>query len=196
VRAAVEIQRKHNSYVWAEKVRVRVRIGLHTGEPSVGAFGYVGIDVVKGARICSVARGGQVLLSTSTHALTAAALPPDVTAESLGHRQLKGIDEPEPLYVLVIQERSAVHGDTSPRTAIPTEWERQIEERLGTVGAKLARNIGGKIANSLPQSPAASSLNAVKSESLERLAARAAHSLNTKIKEGTTAAITKARTKR
>jgi class 3 adenylate cyclase len=196
VRAAVEIQRKHNSSFWGDKVRVRVRIGLHTGEPSIGAIGYVGIDVVKAARICSVALGGQVLLSTSTHALTAAALPPDVTAESLGDRQLKGIDEPEPLYALVIHDGSAVHGDTSPRTAIPAEWERQIEERFGTVGANLARSIGGKIAESLPQSRADSGLNAVKSESLERLAARAAHSLNTKIHEGTAAAIKKARAQR
>jgi len=192
VRAAVEIQLKHDACVWAEGLRVRVRIGLHTGEPSIGALGYVGVDVVKGARICSLARGGQVLLSKSTHALTASTLPVGVTAEPLGDWHLKGIDDPEPLYQLVIAERSA-SGDTSPRQALPAEWERRIEERFGTVGANVARSIGRKIAESLPgtatQQPP---WNAVKSESLERLAGRAAQSLSTKIHERT-AAIKKAR---
>jgi class 3 adenylate cyclase len=195
VRTAVEIQRKHDSCVWADYLRVRVRIGLHTGEPKVGAAGYVGIDVVKGARICGLAHGGQVLLSTSTHALTASTLPPDVTAELLGDRQLKGIDEPEPVYVLVIHQPSAVHGDVPFGPAIPAEWERKIEERFGTVGAKLARSVRGKIVESLPQDAKqpAPVWKAVKNESLERLAARAAHSLNTKIHAEAAAAIKKAR---
>jgi class 3 adenylate cyclase len=192
VRAAVEIQLKHDTCVWAEDLRVRVRIGLHTGEPSIGAVGYVGLDVVKGARICSLARGGQVLLSTSTHALTASTLPAGVRAEPLGEWQLKGIDDPEPLYQLIIAERSA-GGDTSLRQALPAEWERRIEERFGTVGGNLARSIGGKIAESLPQTAThQSAWKAVKSESLDRLAGRAAQSLNTKIHERT-AAIKKAR---
>jgi class 3 adenylate cyclase len=195
VRAAVEIQRRHDSLVWLDDLRVRVRIGLHTGEPSIGAAGYVGIDVVKGARICALARGGQILLSTSAHALTVAALPADVTAELLGDRQLKGINEPEPVYVLAIHQRSPVIGNTPSRPAIPAEWERQIEQRFGTVGAKLARSAGWKIAESLPRNAPnpTPAWKAVKSESLEQLATRAAHSLNSRLHSRTAAAMKKAR---
>ena len=48
---------------------IRVRMGLHTGEPRLTGEGYVGIDVHKGARIAAVGHGGQVLLSQATRAL-------------------------------------------------------------------------------------------------------------------------------
>lgn len=145
VQAAVEIQERHASSTWPDGVRVRVRIGLHTGEPSIGAEGYLGIDVVKGARICAVARGGQVLLSASTRALTASALPAGVTIAPLGERRLKDIDGPEPLFALVIADAE----EAGAGSVLPEEWEREIQERFGTVGGTLARSIGGRIADSL-----------------------------------------------
>src|SRR6266542_531425 len=45
---------------------VRVRMGLHTGEPRLTDEGYVGLDVHKGARIAAVGHGGRVLLSQAT----------------------------------------------------------------------------------------------------------------------------------
>ena len=45
---------------------VRVRMGLHTGEPRQGAGGYVGLDVHRAARIAAAGHGGQVLLSQAT----------------------------------------------------------------------------------------------------------------------------------
>jgi class 3 adenylate cyclase len=48
---------------------IRVRIGVHTGEPLVTDEGYVGIDVHRAARIAAVGHGGQVLVSQSTRAL-------------------------------------------------------------------------------------------------------------------------------
>ncbi len=149
VRAAVEIQRKHAAGEWPDNASVRVRVGLHTGEPSIGSEGYLGVDVVKGARICGVAHGGQVILSASTHALTAAALPGNVTAAPLGERQLKDIDEPEALYVLVLGESAATEPGSVPESAVPSEWERQIETRFGTVGAGVARSMSGRIARSV-----------------------------------------------
>ena len=41
-------------------------MSVHTGEPIVGEEGYVGIDVVRAARICAAGHGGQVLLSAPT----------------------------------------------------------------------------------------------------------------------------------
>lgn len=48
---------------------VRVRMGLHTGEPTATADGYVGLDVHRASRIAAAGHGGQILLSQSTRDL-------------------------------------------------------------------------------------------------------------------------------
>jgi Phage integrase family/Adenylate and Guanylate cyclase catalytic domain len=75
---------------------VRVRIGLHTGEPQLGREGYVGLEVHRAARICSVAHGGQVVLSEQTLSLIGA----DVAFRALGMHRLKGFAEPVRLFQL------------------------------------------------------------------------------------------------
>ena len=72
---------------------IRVRMGLHTGEPVITDEGYVGIDVHRAARIAAVGHGGQVLVSQSTRDL--------VVAESvldLGEHRLKDLTAPERIY--------------------------------------------------------------------------------------------------
>ena len=76
---------------------VRVRMGLHTGEPRVTDEGYVGIDVHRGARIAAVGHGGQVLLSQTTHALV------DHKTRDLGAHRLKDLSAPERIYQLEIE---------------------------------------------------------------------------------------------
>jgi predicted ATPase len=76
---------------------VRVRMGLHTGEPRLTDEGYVGLDVHKGARIAAVGHGGQVLLSQTTRALV------DVDVRDLGLHRLKDLSAPERIYQLEIQ---------------------------------------------------------------------------------------------
>ena len=102
VAAAVDVQRKHNDEAWPQGVSVRLRLGLHTGEPAVGEDGYTGLDVVRASRIAAVGRGGQVLLSDTTRAIVAGDLPDGVTMRSLGDQRLKDIDQPEPLHELHI----------------------------------------------------------------------------------------------
>jgi predicted ATPase len=75
---------------------VRVRMGLHTGEPLLDPPKYVGVDVHRAARIMSAGHGGQVLLSTATHAL----LEGDLPLRDLGPHRLKDLLEPERLYQL------------------------------------------------------------------------------------------------
>jgi class 3 adenylate cyclase len=103
VAAAAEVQRAHAGFDWPHGAAVRVRVGLHTGEPHVGDEGYLGLDVVRAARICTAARGGQVLLSDATRALLGSALPAGVEVYPRGERQLKGIDEPERIFELEIE---------------------------------------------------------------------------------------------
>jgi class 3 adenylate cyclase len=102
VAAAVEAQRAHAAHEWPDGCEVRVRMGLHTGEPAVGSEGYLGLDVVRAARLCTAGQGGHVLLSETTRALAGGTLPDGVTVYPLGERRLKDIDEPERVYELDI----------------------------------------------------------------------------------------------
>ncbi len=78
------------------RVPVRVRIGIHTGEPIVTDEGYVGIDVHRAARIMGAGHGGQVLLSEATARLL------DSAAElhELGEHRLKDLSASQRLYQL------------------------------------------------------------------------------------------------
>ena len=74
---------------------VRVRIGIHTGEPILTGDGYVGIDVHKGARVAAAGHGGQVLVSEQT-----ARLAGDDDLRDLGAHRLKDLTAPERIYQL------------------------------------------------------------------------------------------------
>ena len=102
VTAAVEAQRAHAEQEWPDGVAVLVRMGLHTGEPLVGSEGYLGLDVVRAARLCTAGSGGHVLLSETTRALVGSSLPEGVSVFPLGERRLKDIDEPERIFELEI----------------------------------------------------------------------------------------------
>jgi predicted ATPase/class 3 adenylate cyclase len=102
VMAAVAAQRALASHPWPEGVTVRVRMGLHTGEPERSSEGYVGLDVHQAARIMSAGHGGQVLLSQVTRDLVEHNLPADVSLRDLGEHRLKDLGYPTHLYQLVI----------------------------------------------------------------------------------------------
>jgi class 3 adenylate cyclase len=93
VSAAVAAQRSLAAHAWPDGAHVRVRMGLHTGEPSVGDEGYLGLDVVRAARICSAGHGGQILLSETTRALIGNQLPEGVTIRDLGRQELKDVQD-------------------------------------------------------------------------------------------------------
>jgi len=81
---------------------LRVRMGIHTGQPTLTPNGYVGLDVPRAARICAAAHGGQVLLSRTTHDLVEDELPDGVGLRSLGEHRLKDLTSPQQLSQLVI----------------------------------------------------------------------------------------------
>src|SRR5439155_26839555 len=74
---------------------IRVRMGLHTGEPSVTTEGYVGMDVHRAARIAAAGHGGQILVSQSTRDLAASD-----SLRDLGEHRLKDLTAPERIYQL------------------------------------------------------------------------------------------------
>jgi class 3 adenylate cyclase len=107
VAAAVTMQRALAAAAWPEGGAVRVRIGLHTGEPLRTAEGYTGLDVIRGARIKEAGHGGQVLLSKSTAALIEDALIDGLSLRDLGAYRLKGLLRPERIFQLIIPDLPA-----------------------------------------------------------------------------------------
>jgi len=96
--AAVAAQRAFASHDWPEGVELRVRMGMHTGDPDVREDTYFGLDVHLAARIAQAGSGGQVLLSQRTRD----ALDATHELDDLGEHQLPGLDKAERLYQLKI----------------------------------------------------------------------------------------------
>jgi class 3 adenylate cyclase len=128
VAAAVSAQRALFEQRWPEGAAVRVRMGLHTGEPTAGEEGYVGLDVVRAARLGAAARGGQVLLSATTRALVERDLPAGVSLADAGPLALKSIDEPEPASELVVDGLPRVAALPATPGADPNRY-REFAER-------------------------------------------------------------------
>ena len=96
VACALEVQRALAAHAWPEGVRVRVRMGIHSGPAVLAGEGYTGLAVHRAARICAAGHGGQVLLSESTHA----ALRDANDLLDLGPHQLRGLETAERIYQL------------------------------------------------------------------------------------------------
>jgi class 3 adenylate cyclase/uncharacterized small protein (DUF1192 family) len=157
VAAAVEAQRVHAASRWPAGETVRVRMGLHTGEPALHDEGYVGLDVVRAARICTEGKGGQILVSETTRSLVGSGLPEGVSVFPVGQRQLRGIDEPERVYEVAIdglevEAQEAVEPEPkapappaapkAPQPAgAPEGLQRDIERRFDDLGARLSAAI-------------------------------------------------------
>ena len=99
VDAAIAAQRALSAEVWPDNAILKVRMGLHTGEPALEDDGYLGLDVHRAARIGAAAHGGQVLVSNTTREL--AARDPSEFRD-LGEYELKDLPAPERLFQVVI----------------------------------------------------------------------------------------------
>src|SRR6059058_2583113 len=106
VSAAIDAQRALRDHEWPQGKELRVRMGVHTGEPTVGDEGYLGLDVVRAARISAAGHGGQILLSETTRALVGNDLPSGVAVHDLGEQNLKDIQH-ERVYELSLDGQRA-----------------------------------------------------------------------------------------
>jgi DNA-binding SARP family transcriptional activator/class 3 adenylate cyclase len=122
--AAAAIQRSHCGHAFPDGSKVRVRIGLHTGEPVIAGDRYVGLAVHRAARIMSAAHGGQIFASGPTVDVTADDMPSDISVVELGEYRLKGLERPERLYELRIKD---VEGRFPP----PRALERASKSAVG-----------------------------------------------------------------
>ncbi|GAC1349466.1 MAG: hypothetical protein NVSMB27_22870 [Ktedonobacteraceae bacterium] len=103
VAAAAAIQRALADHPWPGSTSVRVRIGLHTGEPRLTADGYIGMDVHHAARIMSAGHGGQILLSQTTRDLVTQHLPASTCLQDLGEHRLKDLQRSSHLFQLNLE---------------------------------------------------------------------------------------------
>ncbi len=131
VAAAVEAQRALDAHAWPRGAAVRVRMGLHTGEPTVGEEGYLGLDVVRAARISAAGNGGQILLSETTRALVGNDLPEHVSVRDLGRRELKDIQH-ERLFELAFDDR---------RTVAPPPKSGAADDRIDAMAKRFEERV-------------------------------------------------------
>jgi class 3 adenylate cyclase len=103
--AAAEAQRGLATHQWPGEEVVRVRMGLHTGEPHLLSTGYVGLDVHRAARIAGAAHGGQVVLSETTRDLVGDRLPAGLAVRDLGNHRFKDLERPQRVFQLVVHNR-------------------------------------------------------------------------------------------
>ena len=135
VAGAVAAQRQLAANAWPEDVDVRIRMGLHTGEPTVGAEGYFGMDVVRAARICSAGHGGQILLSETTRALVGNNVPDGVSIRDLGQAHLKDVQH-ERIYELALADGPSEFPPLKQAPAstdaddLAAEIERKVHEQI------------------------------------------------------------------
>jgi class 3 adenylate cyclase len=138
VGGAVAAQRALADHAWPDEKEVRVRMGIHTGEPSVGDEGYLGLDVVRAARIFSAGHVGQILLSETTRALLGNDLPDGVAVVDLGQQHLKDVQH-ERIYQL------AIDGDQS-FPPLKTETPKSASDELGD---RISRHVEEMVEKSL-----------------------------------------------
>jgi predicted ATPase/class 3 adenylate cyclase len=121
VAAACTAQRALSVEPWPDDVEVRVRMGVHTGEPLVAPPKYVGLDVHHAARIMQAGHGGQVLVSQATHDL----LDERFQLRDLGAHRLKDLSRPQRIYQLELDglpsEFPALRTLENRATNLPTQ---------------------------------------------------------------------------
>lgn len=136
VAGAASAQRALGEHGWPDGAEVKVRMGLHTGEPTVGEEGYLGMDVVRAARICSAGHGGQILLSETTRALVGNNIPEGSEIRDLGETNLKDVQH-ERIFQLALRE----HRDSFP----PLKTAPAAKSRDEQLGAEIEQRVHEQI---------------------------------------------------
>jgi class 3 adenylate cyclase len=98
VGSAIDFQRALAARTWPGRVEVRVRVGIHSGRPTLTDTGYLGLSVHTAARVCSAAHGAQILVSSATKTAARQSLPSGVRFRDLGRFRLAGLPRRQALY--------------------------------------------------------------------------------------------------
>jgi len=139
VAAAADGQRALAAHDWPDGYAIRVRMGVHTGEPRPVDGGYVGLDVHQAARVMAAGHGGQVLVSHATRSLLV-----DLKLRDLGEHELKDLAGPQRLYQLELDglpdefpPLNTLDNRFTSLPAVPNAFvgrERELAEVAGLLG--------------------------------------------------------------
>src|SRR5258705_155924 len=98
IEAVVAVQRALGKRAWPDELHVRVRVGSHSGRPTLTGVGYIGLAVHTTARVCSAAHGGQIVVSSRTRAAVRTSASTGVRFRGLGRHRLPGLPDVETLF--------------------------------------------------------------------------------------------------
>jgi predicted ATPase/class 3 adenylate cyclase len=133
LRATIEAQQALREEPWDDikPHRVRVRMGLHTGEAQLRAGDYFGRVLNRTARLMSAGHGGQVLVSGAARHLLLESLPAGVTLRDLGEHRLRGLTEPEHVYQLVHPGLDSEFPALQTQDSFPNNLPTQLTSFVG-----------------------------------------------------------------
>jgi predicted ATPase/class 3 adenylate cyclase len=129
--ASIAAQRTTGAHDWPLGAKLRVRMGLHTGEPLNADAGYVGMDVNRAARVCGAAHGGQILLSQATRILVEEDLPEGVSLRDLGEHRLKDLTRPQRLFDVIVADLSVDFPPVKSLNVLPNNLPTQLTSFIG-----------------------------------------------------------------
>ncbi len=98
IEAAVALQRALSQRAWPDDVQCRLRVGIHSGQPTLTDTGYIGLSVHTAARVCWAAHGAQIVVSGETKAAIQGVLPDGINLRSLGRHRLSGLTDAQALF--------------------------------------------------------------------------------------------------
>jgi predicted ATPase/class 3 adenylate cyclase len=128
---AVAAQRAIAAHEWPPGASVRVRMGLHTGEPRAAETGYVGVDVHIAARIGAAGHGGQILISQTTRDLVASDVGPGVSTQDLGEHRLKDLFAAQRIFQVSVEGLPATFPALRTLDARPNNLPRELTTFVG-----------------------------------------------------------------
>jgi len=128
---AVAAQRAIASHSWSDCTVLRVRMGLHTGEPVSRTGDYIGLDVHRAARICAAGHGGQILLSQTTRELVVYDLPEGVSLRDLGEHRLKDLAYPRRLFQVEVADLPTDFPPLKTLSVLPNNLPIQLTSFIG-----------------------------------------------------------------
>jgi class 3 adenylate cyclase len=134
--AAIAIQRAVRDHPWADGIEMRVRIGIHSGRPTLAEKGYIGLAVHAVARVCTSAHGGQIVISSAARDALGSSPPDGIALTSLGTWRLSGLRESMEL----IQARADDLLDDFPPprpVALAAPRPRRVRARSRSQGTQL-----------------------------------------------------------
>jgi branched-chain amino acid transport system substrate-binding protein len=135
---------------------IRVGIGIHAGETVATDEGYIGSAVNVAARLCALAKAGEVLVTDTVRSLTATIVA--VRFESRGRQRLKGVPESVAVFAVlpVAEADDAWAAGIRTATARRTRRRRAIALVAGVgvvAGAVALGAVAMRPAQALPPGP-------------------------------------------